>query len=79
MAARYRAGRAWASDVAATAGAASLRRRGVVPKLAQDLARHSTITLTMDHYSHTVHAERVAATEALPDLDAKPDAASRAA
>lgn len=33
----------------------------------------------MDHYSHTVHAERVAATEALPDLDAKPDAASRAA
>ncbi len=32
----------------------NLARGGVHPKTAQSLARHSTITLTMDRYSHTV-------------------------
>ena len=31
----------------------NLARGGVHPKVAQALARHSTITLTMDRYSHT--------------------------
>jgi len=48
----------------------NLARSGVHPKLAQALARHSTITLTMDRYSHTVLGEQSAAVEALPDLSA---------
>ena len=31
----------------------NLVRAGVSPKVAQQLARHSTITLTMDRYAHT--------------------------
>ncbi len=46
----------------------SLARGGVHPKLAQALARHSTITLTMDRYSHTVIGEQADALAALPDL-----------
>ena len=53
--------------------------RGIARKLGQDLARHSTITLTMDHYSHTLHAERAAALDTLPDLAGEPkQMASRA-
>ena len=41
---------------------------GVHPKVAQTLARHSTITLTMDRYSHTHHNQLSQALSALPDL-----------
>lgn len=40
-----------------------LARGGVHPKLAQALARHSTIALTMDHYTHTVLADLADAVE----------------
>jgi len=46
----------------------NLARGGVHPKVAQALARHSTITLTMDRYSHTLVGEQSAALAALPDL-----------
>ena len=52
----------------------SLARGGVHPKVAQQLARHSTITLTMDRYSHTVVGELASGLQALPDLSARPDA-----
>jgi integrase/recombinase XerD len=48
----------------------ALARGGVHPKVAQSLARHSTITLTMDRYSHTVMGELSDALATLPDLDA---------
>ena len=38
----------------------NLARGGIHPKVAQALARRSTITLTMDRYSHTVVEEQVA-------------------
>jgi integrase len=41
---------------------------GVHPKTAQALARHSTITLTMDRYSHVYRDDLTAALDALPDL-----------
>ncbi len=47
----------------------NLTRAGVHPKIAQRLARHSTITLTMDRYSHTVTGELVDGLDALPTLD----------
>ncbi len=46
----------------------NLIRGGVDPKVAQSLARHSTITLTMDRYSHTVMGQQAQALRALPDL-----------
>ncbi len=46
----------------------NLANGGVHPKTAQVLARHSTITLTMDRYSHTGRAADAAALGALPDL-----------
>ncbi len=46
----------------------NLARGGVHPKVAQQLARHSTITLTMDRYSHTVVGELSEALDALPEL-----------
>jgi integrase/recombinase XerD len=46
----------------------NLARGGVHPKTAQALARHSTITLTMDRYSHTVIGEQAGALSTLPDL-----------
>ncbi|MHC4092618.1 MAG: tyrosine-type recombinase/integrase [Planctomycetota bacterium] len=46
----------------------NLARGGVHPKIAQQLARHSTIALTMDRYTHTVLGELSAALTALPDL-----------
>ncbi len=48
----------------------NLARSGVHPKVAQSLARHSTITLTMDRYSHTAIGEEVDAVAKLPDLSA---------
>lgn len=44
-------------------------RAGVKPKVAQQLARHSTITLTMDRYTHLGLADDVAALDALPSLE----------
>ncbi len=50
----------------------SLANSGVHPRTAKDLARHSTITLTMDVYTKTAALEtRAEAVAALPDLDAK--------
>src|SRR5262249_28284764 len=46
----------------------NLANGGAHPKTAQALARHSTITLTMDRYSHTLVEEQSAALAALPDL-----------
>jgi len=46
----------------------NLAAGGVHPKTAQTLARHSTIALTMDRYSHTFHGEQVEALNVLPDL-----------
>ncbi|GMV23996.1 MAG: hypothetical protein AMXMBFR58_00270 [Phycisphaerae bacterium] len=49
---------------------------GVHPKTAQTLARHSTITLTMDRYSHTLKGAEVEALKALPEI---PTSRARAA
>ncbi|MDY6954502.1 MAG: tyrosine-type recombinase/integrase [Thermodesulfobacteriota bacterium] len=46
----------------------NLARSGVHPKVAQSLARHSTITLTMDRYCHTRLEDQVEALELLPDI-----------
>ena len=43
----------------------NLARRGVHPKLAQDLARHCDVNLTLSRYSHTVLKERATALQAL--------------
>jgi len=48
----------------------ALAKSGVHPKTAQSLARHSTITLTMDHYTHTVLEDQSEALKKLPDLSA---------
>jgi site-specific recombinase XerD len=42
---------------------------GVHPKTAQTLARHSTITLTMDRYTHVASEAMTLAVKSLPDLD----------
>ncbi len=49
-----------------------LASSGVHPKVAQVLARHSTITLTMDRYSHAQRADLNSAVENLPSL-ARPE------
>jgi integrase len=46
----------------------NLAAGGVHPKTAQQLARHSTITLTMDRYSHTFRGQLSSALDVLPDL-----------
>ncbi len=46
----------------------NLANSGIHPKTAQTLARHSTITLTMDRYTHTVLETQKAAVAQLPDL-----------
>jgi len=56
-----------------------LARAGVSPKAAQTLARHSTITLTMDRYAHVGLADHAQALDALPGLDADPEAGTHAA
>ena len=48
-----------------------LASSGVHPKLAQQLARHSTITLTMDRYSHCKLRDLTTAVETLPALAPK--------
>jgi integrase len=45
-----------------------LAKSGVHPKMAQDLARHSTIDLTMNHYTHLRLYDQAAALETLPSL-----------
>ena len=49
-------------------------RSGVNPRLAQSLARHSTITLTMNRYAHVEHGERKAAVAGLSVPGCKQDA-----
>jgi len=46
----------------------SLAAAGVHPKVAQSLARHSTITLTMDRYTHLGVLDQTAALDKLPEL-----------
>lgn len=46
----------------------NLASGGVHPKVAQQLARHSTITLTMDRYTHLRRDDLAAALDTLPDL-----------
>ena len=46
----------------------NLAKSGVHPNVAKTLARHSTITLTMDVYSHTDLDEMSSALRQLPDL-----------
>jgi len=45
-----------------------LARSGVVPAVAKSLARHSTIVLTMDHYTHTLIGDERAALDRLPPI-----------
>jgi hypothetical protein len=52
-----------------------LAASGVHPKVAQVLARHSTITLTMDYYTHLDVLDVAGALEKLPDLS--PSATSK--
>lgn len=53
----------------------NLARGGVHPKVAQDLARHCDINLTMSRYSHTELAERAEALAKLPDYPTEQPAA----
>jgi integrase len=46
----------------------NLANAGVHPKTAQTLARHCSITLTMDLYSHTLRGQEAEALAVLPDL-----------
>ena len=46
----------------------NLAAGGVHPKTAQTLARHSTITLTMDRYSHVYRGALASALDMLPNL-----------
>ena len=55
----------------------NLATSGVHPKVAQTLARHSTITLTMDVYTHVALESQVQALENLPDLTAETGAQQR--
>ena len=47
-----------------------LAANGVHPKVAQDLMRHSTITMTMSIYTHTTLDNRMGALNKLPDIKA---------
>ena len=57
----------------------NLANGGVHPSIAQALARHSTITLTMDRYTHRHAGDETAAIDVLPDLKAEPAALPLAA
>lgn len=48
-----------------------LAASGVHPKVAQDLARHSDINLTLSRYSHTILEQRSEAVAKLPDFEAQ--------
>ena len=54
-----------------------LARSGVAPAVAKSLARHSTIMLTMDHYTHTLIEDERSALDRLPAL--APDGQEREA
>ena len=56
----------------------NLAAGGVHPKLAQQLARHSTITLTMDRYSHVGLLDMNSALESLPAITAPESRVMRA-
>jgi len=45
-----------------------LAKSGVAPAVAKTLARHSTITLTIDHYTHTLVEDERAALDKLPAI-----------
>jgi len=47
-----------------------LARSGIAPAVAKSLARHSTIVLTMDHYTHTLIEDERAALGRLPAIEA---------
>jgi hypothetical protein len=53
-----------------------LAQAGVHPTIAQSLARHSTITLTMDRYTHVRSADQRAALSALPGVVGRGPAAT---
>jgi hypothetical protein len=44
------------------------RLGSITPAVAKSLARHSTIVLTMDHYTHTLIEDERAALDRLPTL-----------
>jgi integrase len=48
----------------------SSRRSGAAPAGAKSRARHSTIVLTMDPYTHTLIGDERAALDRLPSIDA---------
>ncbi len=50
----------------------ALAQAGVTPAVAKELARHSTITLTMDKYTHVALESQTAALDRLPNLDLAP-------
>ncbi len=52
----------------------NLANSGVHPKLAKELARHSTITLTMDRYAHVGLADMNSALQMLPAMSELPTA-----
>ena len=56
----------------------NLANSGVHPKVAQLLARHSSITLTMDRYTHSMWEQLGDALERLPDLSTHDSQTSRA-
>ena len=56
----------------------NLAAGGVHPKLAQQLARHSTIALTMDRYTHVGLLDMTAALESLPVVTAPESQTMRA-
>jgi len=49
--------------------ASMLAASGIHPKTAQELLRHSTVTLTLDRYSHTLRGALAEAVAALPDVN----------
>jgi len=49
-----------------------LARSGITPAVAKSLARHSTITLTMDYYTHTLISDERTALDRLPGITPKP-------
>jgi len=51
----------------------NLTSGGVSPKVAQALARHSTIALTMDRYTHLRAQDELRALDVLPDLGLPPE------
>jgi integrase len=55
----------------------NLVRTGATPKVAQELARHSTITLTMDRYAHAELHHITAAVGNLPSLPSEPEKAGQ--